>query len=263
MALTVETGKIIEDADSFVSLADAITYATLHGNLTFADLDPIEQQEPSLRVAFDYLNTRWEGAWKGLRKRGTELGQGGVTAVDIFFTAADRIESTVSDLSTFTVGGIVRVTGSPLNGTVAVPKDFHILTVATNLLTVTETIVSEAAGPSIGLTGILVQQQGAWPRTGVFTPEGIRWDEEKVPDDIVNSQIEYALVAATQALTLSPTPVVDTTGRPLTKLEVGVGPLKQVKEWSEAVVTPIVLRDYPNADRLVTRWIAGAGRVIR
>ncbi len=263
MTLTVETGKIIEDADTFVTVADSVIYAQNHGNLTFSDLDQIEVQEPSLRVAFDYLNTRWEGIWKGLRKRGTELGQGGVTATDIFFTAPDRIESTVSDLSTFKVGGIVRVTGSPGNGSVDVPKDFHILTVATNLLTVTEAIVSEAAGPSIGLSAILVPQTGAWPRTGVVTPEGVTWDEEKVPADIVNSQIEYALEAATRALTLSPVPVVDSTGRPLTKLEQAVGPLKTVKEWGESVVVPLTVRDYPNADRLVRRWIVPAGRVIR
>ena len=88
-------------------------------------------------------------------------------------------------------------------------------------------------------------------------------DEEKVPADIVNSQIEYALEAATRALTLSPVPVVDSTGRPLTKLEQAVGPLKTVKEWGESVVVPLTVRDYPNADRLVRRWIVPAGRVIR
>ena len=58
MALTVEDGSIVAGADSYIALADAITYAKNRGiapTLVAAEADD-EGWEQFLRRAFDYIN---------------------------------------------------------------------------------------------------------------------------------------------------------------------------------------------------------------
>lgn len=57
MTLTVETGAIVENADSYVTLAVYQAYGTARG-WTLGDADA--DDEVNLRRAFDALNRKWE-----------------------------------------------------------------------------------------------------------------------------------------------------------------------------------------------------------
>ncbi len=262
MALTIEDGTIIEDADSYATLAEADARAIALGNLTWADLDQAEIREPALRAGFNYLNTRWDASWKGSRIRSRDLGDGkSLSADDITFSAPSVITTGGQvDFTVFVDGQLVRVSGSPLNS-----GDFHVNGDPTALiLTVTETTIQpEPAGDDILIEGLLLEQLGAWPRRYVVTPEGWAWSEYEIPKDVVNANIEYAFVAVDQSLNLAPVPTVDASGRALTRLTNKAGPVEQTKEWADGTIEPIVIRNYPLADALVQRWVIPQRGVIR
>ena len=69
MALIIETGAIVANADSWATLAEANAYAIAIGNLAWEDLDDEEVKEPALRVAAQYLNYRWRANWRGFLVR--------------------------------------------------------------------------------------------------------------------------------------------------------------------------------------------------
>lgn len=62
MALIVESGAGLPNADSYVSVEDCAAYAAGHG-LTFAGTEP--EKEARLRRATQYLDTNPEYAYKG------------------------------------------------------------------------------------------------------------------------------------------------------------------------------------------------------
>lgn len=63
MALTVETGAIVPNADSYITLVDARTYAAARG-ITISATDGTA--EIQLRKAFDYLESL-RGSYKGVK----------------------------------------------------------------------------------------------------------------------------------------------------------------------------------------------------
>jgi hypothetical protein len=63
VALTVEDGTVVAGADSYVSLAAAATYATNHGNTTFAALASDALREAALRYATTWVDNRY--SWPG------------------------------------------------------------------------------------------------------------------------------------------------------------------------------------------------------
>ena len=67
MSLVVETGAGLSTAESYVSVADADAYHAARGNTTWADLDDLEQKEPALRRATDYMMQVYRTRWKGVR----------------------------------------------------------------------------------------------------------------------------------------------------------------------------------------------------
>ncbi len=69
MALTVETGTGSATADAFISLADADTYHTNHGNSTWTGTDELKEQ--AIRRATAYLSNSvdWVGARANLRSQ--------------------------------------------------------------------------------------------------------------------------------------------------------------------------------------------------
>jgi hypothetical protein len=67
MSLVVESGAGLSTAESYVSVADADAYHALRGNTTWADLDTLEQKEPALVRATDYMIQVYRQRWKGVR----------------------------------------------------------------------------------------------------------------------------------------------------------------------------------------------------
>lgn len=71
MALTVENGTGLSNADSYISLADANTYFTSMGDETWTDADDTEK-EAALRRATYSLDAWLRGRWKGVKKTSTQ-----------------------------------------------------------------------------------------------------------------------------------------------------------------------------------------------
>lgn len=71
MALTVEDGTLVDGADSYISLADAITYCTGRG---VAISDDATTAEIQLRRAFDYLESL-RSRYKGTKVDSAQLTQ--------------------------------------------------------------------------------------------------------------------------------------------------------------------------------------------
>ena len=67
MALIVETGAGLSTADSYISLSDANDYHSSRGNTAWDDLDDVDEKEPALRRATDYMVQVYRTRWKGVR----------------------------------------------------------------------------------------------------------------------------------------------------------------------------------------------------
>ena len=71
MALIVENGTGLADAESYVSVADADTYFSKRGNAAWAALATAVKEE-SLRKATDYMVETYRLRWKGSRVNGVQ-----------------------------------------------------------------------------------------------------------------------------------------------------------------------------------------------
>lgn len=65
MAFTVETGALVADANSLVSLADATTYHADRGNSAWAAAASDAIRQAALIKATDYIQQKYQGRWKG------------------------------------------------------------------------------------------------------------------------------------------------------------------------------------------------------
>ena len=76
MALTVEDGTGLADAEAFVSVADCESYFTLRGVTNWSGLNaspsPTTQKEQFIRRATDYLEAKYSGKWKGSQTTETQ-----------------------------------------------------------------------------------------------------------------------------------------------------------------------------------------------
>ena len=67
MALIVETGSVVTGAESYISLADALTYHANRGNAAWAALSPATIREQCLRKATAYMVGQYRRRWAGYR----------------------------------------------------------------------------------------------------------------------------------------------------------------------------------------------------
>ena len=65
--VVVETGAGLPDADSYLSVQEAIQYHTARGNLAWLRLTTLEARDIALRLATDYLRQEYSGLWKGCK----------------------------------------------------------------------------------------------------------------------------------------------------------------------------------------------------
>lgn len=72
MALTVETGAGLTNADSYISVADADAYHAARGNTDWDALDSTDDKEPALRRATDFLTAEYRNRWQGARMTATQ-----------------------------------------------------------------------------------------------------------------------------------------------------------------------------------------------
>jgi hypothetical protein len=72
VALTVEDGTGLADADSYISLVDALAYHTARSNSAWALLANDTLRESYLRRAVDYMQQQYFSRWAGYRKTTTQ-----------------------------------------------------------------------------------------------------------------------------------------------------------------------------------------------
>ena len=91
MSLLVEDGTEVAGAESYMTVADSLTYHSNLGNNTWATITTT-QQEQALRRATNYMTQAYRGKWKGVRVTETQAldwPRSGVTVED--FEVADTI----------------------------------------------------------------------------------------------------------------------------------------------------------------------------
>lgn len=71
MAIVVETGEGLADAECFISVADADSYFSLRGNAVWAAL-LTPAKEAALRLSTDYMESMYGAKWCGERKTDTQ-----------------------------------------------------------------------------------------------------------------------------------------------------------------------------------------------
>lgn len=74
MAITVEDGSGVANADSYVSVADADTYHTAHGNPSSWSGLSTSLKEQYLKEATTYLDSVYYYQWQGYRTNGLDQG---------------------------------------------------------------------------------------------------------------------------------------------------------------------------------------------
>lgn len=72
MALVVEDGTGKADAESFISVADALAYHEARGNAAWAAVATDTVREQLLRKATDYMEFAYGQRWKGVRTTTTQ-----------------------------------------------------------------------------------------------------------------------------------------------------------------------------------------------
>jgi hypothetical protein len=68
MALIVEDGSIVKDAEAYATVAEVAAYLVARGVTTWGAM-ALPDQESSIRRATDYLVQTYRGRWKGARLR--------------------------------------------------------------------------------------------------------------------------------------------------------------------------------------------------
>jgi hypothetical protein len=71
MSLIVEDGTAKADAESFISVADSITYHDARGNLPWLSITTAQQEE-ALRRATDFMEEIYRERWAGYRRTSTQ-----------------------------------------------------------------------------------------------------------------------------------------------------------------------------------------------
>ncbi|MES2637355.1 MAG: DnaT-like ssDNA-binding protein [Pseudomonadota bacterium] len=66
MALIVEDGTGLSNADAYISVADALAYHDARGNTNWADITATEQEQ-AIRRATDFMEQLYRLSWKGRR----------------------------------------------------------------------------------------------------------------------------------------------------------------------------------------------------
>jgi hypothetical protein len=100
MALTVEDGTGLTNAESYLSVADTDTYLANHGNPTVWSSASTAQKEESLRLATQYLDAQYGARWKGRRSNEDQRlnwPREGVVDADAYVIDTDEMPQALKD----------------------------------------------------------------------------------------------------------------------------------------------------------------------
>lgn len=104
MALIVENGSGLADAESYVSVADTDTYHTKHGDPAAWSGSSTANKESALRIATQYLDARYGGRWHGTRINETmalDWPRYGVIDRDGFTVSSSAVPARLEDATAY------------------------------------------------------------------------------------------------------------------------------------------------------------------
>lgn len=287
MSLTIENGSGVIGADSYVDVAFITTYLTERGRETenLWSTAATAAQEAAAIQATDYIEQRFRQKFKGQK---TYSNVEKARAVLLFTVQPSNSEVVVLGSDTFTfvstvVGANDVLIESLLSKTIsnlitainevsteATTEDFFgqsLLAVAVpsgedGNTFVSTTTVTGASWNFATLNGGNDQglpQPLAFPRINLFDGDGIAI--LGIPLKLKQAIAEYSVRAL--ATSLISDPLIDDTGRVVSKKLEKVGPIEETTSYEPGSATPDVLGVYPAADRLLRDFLGSTGGVLR
>ncbi len=97
-----------------------------------------------------------------------------------------------------------------------------------------------------------------WPRFDTFKRSGFVYQSDEMPPEVVDAQIEYALIEANNPGQLFDSPDYDPTRRNLTALSEKVDVIEESRSFSDTNISPTTWRKYPIADNLIAHLVGSA-----
>lgn len=285
MALILETGTGIPNANAYASVAFVTGYLTDLGRQTENSWDSssVPQQEAAIVAATSYIDTRWSGRFLGNKSTFIEgvaaralLTVTGTPAPAETLTVSSKTYTYVGLLDDFNVDEILigaDVSETIENTTAVINSDFEIIaslrTGTNNQILLSQEVVGVSgndtplATTSAGITVTQSFQHGSdggsqpleFPRTGLFDSSG--YIVEGVPLNVKQATAEYAVRARGSSLFADPT--FDDRGRVVQRIMERVGPIETETEYADGAALEQLIRPYPAADRLLSQYLRPAG----
>jgi hypothetical protein len=294
MALIIETGAGVRNANAYVNAAYVTSYLTARNRQTengwAAATDAVK--EAAIVAATDYVDKRFGHRFKGVPKvtfdetyAEAELVFGGNPDPADELTLGDDIYTFVSSLSgdpyevligasaTTTVlnleAAINGAAGAGVAYGLGTAQSRHASALAAGaVLTLTASApgtsgaLSVLEGPvtNVSITGFSGGKDGGiqplcWPRTGAYDQTGT--EILGIPDRLKQAVSEYAVRASADILL--PDPTTDPYGGRVNQRTETVGPITESVRYDSGTVGTVTFTPYPSADKLLTPLLLGSG----
>ena len=293
MTVIVETGRGVMTANSYAPVSFVSAYLTARNRQTENSWDTISvpAQEASVIAATSYIDTRWGGRFKGVRKflfDGVEARAivtiSGQPSDGDQVTVGEETFTFVTTLDDFNVNEILigaDADASIENFIVAVDNagevDAQLRENTTDQVLLTHTMAGVAGNETplsvaAGVVNVAVTQafqHGAdagsqpleFPRASLFDRAGHK--VEGIPTALRHATAEYAVRAAASTSALWQDPTVDATGRAVVEFSRKVGPIERRFRFEDGAALSRLIKPFPTADRLLRELVTPSGAVIR
>lgn len=301
MTLVLEDGTGVSGANAYTTAAVVTAYLTDRGRQeeNSWDVKSIAEREAAIVQATDFIEQRWSDRFRGRRQFQdisaarstlTFTGQPADTETVVIGSVTYTFNTALGGANSILIG--VSTTASIKNlsnaiaavtaeagvthgsGTVAHPDatgkegvgdtllaEAKAKGTAGNGIATTDTVVNASWSSSTLLGGgdVVTPQTLSFPRVNLLDREGL--DVRGIPPKLRSATAEYAVRAIKAAL--MPDPTVDGSGRTITRLKEKVGPLETDTTFEEGGAISQLLKPYPAADRLLSEYVTGVGRIVR
>lgn len=294
MALIIETGVGVRNANAYVNSAYVTSYLTARNRVTENGWDTRvdEVKEAAIIAATDYIDMKFGSRFQGQPKvffeptfAEAEVLFSGLPDPADELTLGDDIYVFVASLSgvpfEVLIGASATATASNLeaaiNGTAGAgitygsetPQSRHGTAKASGaVLTLTATApgtsgaLSVLQGPvtNVTITGFTGGKDGgiqplSWPRSNAYDARG--HEIFGIPEKLKQAVAEYAVRAI--ASTLLPDPTMDVYGGRVNRRTETVGPITESFSYDIGTMGTITFTSYPAADRLLRSLLLGSG----
>jgi len=294
MALIVETGTGIREANAYTDVAYVTSYLTARNrqNENGWNTATTAAKEAAVIAATDYIDTRFGARFRGVpsftftdEKAKATITFNGLPLVGQTLTLGDDVYTFVASLSgaafevirganaeavaTNLEAAIMAGPGAGVTYGLGTPQSRHAGAARAGAVL---TLTAKAAGAGGNLSvlqgplanAVIVPFAGgrdggiqplAWPRSSAYDQQGNLI--QGIPDRLRQVVAEYAVRAV--ASVLLPDPAVDPYGGKLYSRAEQVGPIREEARYSRMTGSSDVFVPYPAADRLIRPLLLGSG----